>query len=147
MTVRDRRAHRSIETLSDGYHVTPVDQETGARPPASEMTRLMNETPDSFRRVFHLLGTQNPDCGVPSFPRLSCAGLGRVPSAQQLQEELLAPELARLYAETCGAEGPEYACASEPTTLRMSRDETEHLTRVAHSAERETRRGKRTLTL
>ncbi|WP_438354240.1 IS3 family transposase [Microbacterium sp. CJ88] len=103
----------------------------GARPPLTEMIRFINEHRDRFG-VELICRVLRPAVQGFLTSRGYRAAIGRAPSARQLKDELLVPEVARLHAENYGVYGRRKMHAlMRRQGWDIGRDQTERLMRLA----------------
>ena len=103
----------------------------GARPPLTEMIRFINEYRDRFG-VELICRVLRPAVQGFLTARGYRAAIGRAPSARQLKDELLVPEVARLHAENYGVYGRRKMHAlMRRQRWEIGRDQTERLMRLA----------------
>ncbi|MBN9225469.1 MULTISPECIES: IS3 family transposase [unclassified Microbacterium] len=103
----------------------------GARPPLTEMIRFINEYRDRFG-VELICRMLRPAVQGFLTSRGYRAAVGRAPSARQLKDELLVPEVARLHAENYGVYGRRKMHALlRRQGWEIGRDQTERLMRLA----------------
>ncbi|WP_244927258.1 IS3 family transposase [Microbacterium sediminis] len=103
----------------------------GARPPLTEMIRFIDEHRDRFG-VELICRVLRPAVQGFLTSRGYRAAVGRAPSARQLKDELLVPEVARLHAENYGVYGRRKMHAlMRRQGWQVGRDQTERLMRLA----------------
>ncbi|MEV8134340.1 IS3 family transposase [Microbacterium chocolatum] len=103
----------------------------GARPPLTEMIRFINEYRDRYG-VELICRVLRPAVQGFLTSRGYRAAVGRAPSARQLRDELLVPEVARLHAENYGVYGRRKMHAlMRRQGWDIGRDQTERLMRIA----------------
>ncbi|WP_394289325.1 IS3 family transposase [Microbacterium sp.] len=103
----------------------------GARPPLTEMIRFINEHRDRFG-VELICRVLRPAVQGFLTARGYRAAVGRAPSARQLRDDLLIPEVARLHAENYGVYGRRKMHAlMRRQGWDIGRDQTERLMRLA----------------
>ncbi|WP_431780033.1 IS3 family transposase [Microbacterium aurantiacum] len=103
----------------------------GARPPLTEMIRFINEHRDRFG-VELICRVLRPAVQGFLTSRGYRAAIGRPPSARQLRDDLLVPEVARLHAENYGVYGRRKMHAlMRRQGWDIGRDQTERLMRLA----------------
>ncbi|QKJ18054.1 IS3 family transposase [Microbacterium hominis] len=103
----------------------------GARPPLTEMIRFIDEHRDRFG-VELICRVLRPAVQGFLTSRGYRAAVGRAPSARQLKDELLVPEVARLHAENYGVYGRRKMHAlMRRQGWDIGRDQTERLMRLA----------------
>ncbi|WP_137771939.1 MULTISPECIES: IS3 family transposase [unclassified Microbacterium] len=103
----------------------------GARPPLDEMIRFINEQRDRFG-VELICQVLRPAVRGFLTSRGYRAAVNRTPSARQLQDDLLVPEIVRLHAENYGVYGRRKMHAlMRRQGWDIGRDQTERLMRLA----------------
>lgn len=103
----------------------------GARPPLTEMIRFINEHRDRFG-VELICRALRPAVQRFLTSRGYRAVVGRVPSARQLRDDLLVPEVARLHAENYGVYGRRRMLAlMRRQGWQIGREQSERLMRLA----------------
>ncbi|WP_394279131.1 IS3 family transposase [Microbacterium sp.] len=128
---RLRREVAELRKANEILKAASVFFAKGARPPLTEMIRFINEHRDRFG-VELICRVLRPAVQGFLTARGYRAAVGRAPSARQLRDDLLIPEVARLHAENYGVYGRRKMHAlMRRQGWDIGRDQTERLMRLA----------------
>nr|WP_246200953.1 IS3 family transposase [Agromyces allii] len=128
---RLRKENAELRKANEILKAASVFFREGARPALTEMIRFIDEHRDRFG-VELICRVLRPAVTGFLTARGYRAAVGRAPSARQLRDDLLAPEVARLHAENYGVYGRRKMHAlMRRQGWDIGRDQTERLMRLA----------------